>query len=497
MNSLKDLHKLVHSMTMNEKRYFRLFASKMQKESAPHYLQLFEVLNKSDQFDAKDLNKRLEKQSYFPRISYTQNYLHNHIMDVLRQFRKDKYSSNKVLRLIEEVEILFDNGLIRKAHSTLKRARKELDKNMDERLLPIILDWEDTSIRGSWSKKIKEEDKQKLYEDQKESVRSLEYRRKVDKWRSQIVNISNTGLDLRDKELRTKIQEYLNLLEKEEPAAFISKNTQMAAFTGLVIGHFTLGQFKQAIIYLEKQRQIIKEDKALAMNLFVEVMTNYAIIVSQAEEEELFHEILAEIDIYLQTEKGVSAGGKKYLEDSIPALKLLYFIFTRKWQEAHQAAVQFEEILTERGVMSDLQDYVSIAMPIPLAYFHSGDYLGALRMNNELLNNLGVRSGIDLEAYLRMLEVMIHYELGSIQLLPSKLRSLHRFLKTKGRLYGVEKIFLKLFKSVSSHSSSSNKKAAFVKAKDHLEKLVEEDCMEHRTQQQILLLDYLKRRCLL
>ena len=83
-----------------------------------------------------------------------------------------------------------------------------------------------------------------------------------------------------------------------------------------------------------------------------------------------------------------------------------------------------------------------------LAYLHFGArlYDEALDWINQLLNDPEVKTRADIQCFGRLLNLVIHYELGNDQLLEYIGKSTYRFLSNRKRLFKVESTMLKLMR---------------------------------------------------
>ena len=55
-----ELHKLIHSLTPNEKAYLKKFAYKSKNDAENPYLLLFEAILKQEEYDEEALKKKLK-----------------------------------------------------------------------------------------------------------------------------------------------------------------------------------------------------------------------------------------------------------------------------------------------------------------------------------------------------------------------------------------------------------------------------------------------------
>ena len=81
---IEECKKIIESMSMNEKRYFKIFINKNIFGSQNKYLLLFNIININDIINEETLKKHVKEQDYSDKnISYDINYLNkindNHI----------------------------------------------------------------------------------------------------------------------------------------------------------------------------------------------------------------------------------------------------------------------------------------------------------------------------------------------------------------------------------------------------------------------------------
>ncbi|MQP25669.1 hypothetical protein GFJ94_11405 [Flavobacterium sp. LMO8] len=140
---IEDSKKLVDSMSMNEKRYFKIFINKNIFGSQNKYLLLFDILNSNETITEDNLKKHVKKQGYSDKnISYDINYLNKIILRSLNEFHHEKTISLKLQNHIKSVEILFYKGLYDECLKIIRKAKKLSLKNENEILILELLNWE-------------------------------------------------------------------------------------------------------------------------------------------------------------------------------------------------------------------------------------------------------------------------------------------------------------------------------------------------------------------
>lgn len=113
-----DLHTLIHSMSMSEKRHFKLFAKRYGNETNQDYLVLFDAIASQKSYDQESI----EKSGIVKNISVEKNYLYSTILKSLTSYHSHQTTKKKLLEIISGAEVLFQKGLNRQALEQLAKA---------------------------------------------------------------------------------------------------------------------------------------------------------------------------------------------------------------------------------------------------------------------------------------------------------------------------------------------------------------------------------------
>ena len=107
------------------------------------------------------------------------------------------------------------------------------------------------------------------------------------------------------------------------------------------------------------------------------------------------------------------------------------------------------------------------------------DYKRSLKwlVKANISQNYNIRQ--DLECIGRIMEIVLHYELGKIDIMEYRIKSTYRFLSKKQKLYNIEKIILTSIRKLINVNSKQDTKAFFVQLKKSLEPIVK-DPLEKR-----------------
>ena len=102
------------------------------------------------------------------------------------------------------------------------------------------------------------------------------------------------------------------------------------------------------------------------------------------------------------------------------------------------------------------------------------DYKRALKwlVRANISENYNIRE--DLECIGRIMEIVLHYELGKTDIMEYRIKSTYRFLATKQKLYKIEKIILTSIRKLINVNTKQDARKFFIQLKDSLEPVVQD-----------------------
>ncbi|MEM0997078.1 MAG: hypothetical protein AAGN35_08365 [Bacteroidota bacterium] len=166
MPAKDELHRLVHSMSKAEKRYFRIFVKKENK-GPTNYERLFDALLAQDRYDEAAICAQFSGTALARRISAEKNYLFHLVLKTIRLFHSEQNSYFQMRALIDDLHLLYQRRLYRACFRHLRRLRKLVSQH---HYLPGALElhiWE-----------------RRLLKEMPEKQRAVALERLVSEWRS-------------------------------------------------------------------------------------------------------------------------------------------------------------------------------------------------------------------------------------------------------------------------------------------------------------------------
>ncbi|MFT3704943.1 MAG: hypothetical protein QM802_21435 [Agriterribacter sp.] len=468
--STDELFQLIKSLEKAEKRNFKLFVQRNATAPDMKTIQLFDAMDKLDDYDEDTLLKRnpdIKKQ----QLSNLKSHVYRQILASLRILRDENNIQLQLHEYMDYARILYDKGLYLQSLKTLERI-KEFAKEHNQltyRLQALIFE---KKIEALYITRSMENRAEMLAKEVDEADDRL----------SMIGRLSNLSLQLyswyinmghaRDDKDRIAIKSFFeaNLpVNANHYKGFYEKHYLYQSYCWY---GFILQDLLMYYRYCQKWVDAFEHEpimKKVDTQLYIKGMHNLlnAHFVLQNYEkfnttldkfEHFYHSKQANSNdnnrvqsfIYLYTAKL----NKHFLEGSFtPGLKLV---------------PEIEEKISDYRLKMDRHRILVFYYKIACLYFGSGDNEKAIEYLNKIINwKVDLRT--DLQCYSRLLHLIAHYELGNYDLLEYLIKSVYRFMAKMQNLSVVEEEIFSFLKK-SFRLDKKQIKTAFTSLKSKLEK---------------------------
>jgi hypothetical protein len=167
MTPSEELHQLIQSMNMSEKRYFKIYSSRHVIGNGNNYTKLFDAVGKQKIYDEAAIKKLFKGETFVKHLPSEKNYLYHNVLDSLGFFYKEKTFLARYCNILIAIEILYSKGLFEQCKKLINKSKKEAYSIEKFSILLLILRWE-TLIY------IKDEEEKNLYKNFDEEIRILD-----------------------------------------------------------------------------------------------------------------------------------------------------------------------------------------------------------------------------------------------------------------------------------------------------------------------------------
>jgi len=466
-----DLYRIIKSLSSQEKRYFKLFAKEEGDDLS--YVRLFDAIDSLEFYDESKVMQILEKKGKIKNLSRVKNYLQETIFKFLEQHYSDYSVAVELQRLIQRIEILFSKRLFGLASKTIQKAEQLATKAQRNTYLLLIQHWKyQVDFENANEKNLNTYLKEGYFAEQQtiEVCKNIVEYRRLNTRLMLITSFSNVDSKAREREFKNLLADpYL----KDESKAIAIPTKELYY---KILGHiyFWLQDWKKCFETKKRSIELFEkfpsEEQSQLTDYILDIGTAMGALYYLGKTNELlFYKNKVE----------------RLMQDLPPKVKTAriynaYMNVTNNYISTLVLLLDMKEALKEsEKLSSDIQKYGmedSIRIfnyHFCLICFHMGDFHKALRYSNKIINSEKNQSRLDIFNWVKVLNVLVHYELGNEDLLAPLCKSTANYLLKKEALNPVYKLLLDFISAISlAEFSESEKKKRFTELKKELDKTI-------------------------
>jgi len=463
-----DLFDLIKSLSKQEKRYFKLYASRHVIGKQNTYVRLFDTIEKQKEYDEVKIKKKFEGETFVKQLHVTKNYLYNLILNSLRQFNEAK-SEDKFPMLIRNVQLLIDKGLYKQSEKLLKRARKTALENEQFLQLLEVYKWEHRITHGSKDSKGLKQYIDVDFQQELEALDKYKNYLQFQLLHDQVFYRYWKKGSLRKQADKEALQQLFQQELYENAQNAYSFSAKMFYHNARFSYHYLAGELDKCYEHIRQQvalyENLNKSNKlGKRINRYIGSLNNLFVIQKQMGKEK---ESLQTI----QQMRKLSPNSKKAKADIIASsyiLEIDLYLSKGKFSKGIQKLQGLEVDLKNQFDKLDVQQRLILFYNLAYLYFGAGKFNRALDWINLLLNDPDLKKREDIHSFGNILNLLIHYELGNDDLLEYIVKSTYRFLSKRKLLFKVESIMLQFLKKYPNWINQQQMQSAFQGLHDEL-----------------------------
>ena len=475
MRGSDELFKLIKSLDKNEKRYFKLLTGKYETAKESNYVTLFDAIDAMDEYDEEKLKKKFRDKKLLKNLASEKNHLQRLILRSLRNYSPEPTIDNKIKDMIREAEFLHKKALHEQSVKTLAKAR-EMAIAYERHLLlleihqaegMLILNTEDTEQLKDHLGKKNEEVREQFVN----AMNLFEFR--SNHLRSFLFNKAH-GYDGRNKELVNAFKKMLSHELYTADTKAISFEAKQYFYFMKMVYHRTIRDYDNTLLYSRKNMELFQSNPMMASEMqhqHVAAVINYCLSELEMGDYDGCLDTLEKLRALPYTAQSI-----RLKIDSTYYPGILSLLIERgDFQRISEYMPEIKSFLTKNKGRFNPSKEMLFLWNICICYFGAAQYREALRWLNKLMNDQEfAETRIDLHAYARIVNLMIHYELNNFDLIENLLRSTGRYLNKKNFMYHLEEALIRFFGKVISTSSDKERKKELSDLKDSLRKVLVE-----------------------
>lgn len=464
------LYNLVKSLSGSEKRYFKLFVTTKEKGNNK-YARLFDAIDAQIAFDDEELRQSIYGDAPIETRKYSElkSYLYDLILKSLQSYDEKSSVDYKLKNMLLAVRTLFKRSLFEDCKDILKKAKKTAREYEDFNTLIEILDWEKRIAYTQTDIAFLDKELNRISDEEKKYIEQLN---NVSAYRSVFFKILVSlrkdyygKSDQQKKELERAVGS--PLMKSIEEAS--SNKAKILFYRIQSIYFFANSEFnkfydtsKLLLNFMENNDRLLKED----VSEYISALNNHIVscgILKNYKEVRGTLEKLSKVRPITKDDT-VKIGRQYYMNKF--RLCITSGEFAEGLEELKKHLKEIEK--ADKKLFNKNSFYFQYFC----IYFGSEDFNSALNVLNEWLSVMaGSVERKDLQSLARILNLIIHYELGNTILLDSLLRSTYRYLNKENRLSEIEKKLMNFIKEANQIQSKKENKQALEKLRADFEGL--------------------------
>ncbi len=445
MAESSDLFQLIHSLSMSEKRYFKIFASRHVIGKENNYVKLFDAVDSQKESNDSELKKMIKNSPITKNLPRHKHYLFNLILRSLNAFRADSSSDARFREMMRSVEILFEKGLYKQCWKFLKRAKEittQLEK-IPEQL--AVAGWEQNLL----SKSSQYEELDKSLTNDLLLIKEFEEERLVKKnvysVYSRVVKMGIARSDYDIDQLRKLV--YKPILLESKVKNFWSKHLMYVAHS---LYFNTIGDYEsyhecnEKIVNLfESKPQFIRDRP----NLYVVSLNN---LCNSKIETERYNEITAVINKLRSIPENYNITIHRNTQANIvfysTRIEVVCYLIKGEFEKAKKIIEEAQTDIKKNRAFVAKSGELTFYFDAAYTYFINGEHHNCLKWLNQILNDSEIKVREELHSISKIFSLIVHFELGNFALIDYIIRSTYGQMLKQDKLFPIEHVMIKFFR---------------------------------------------------
>jgi hypothetical protein len=447
---------LIKSLTMSEKRYFKIYSERHTIGEQNKYVALFDKLDKVDEENDVEIKQSLkEKLINTDFISADKNYLYQLILKSLNGFHDSKTYNLQIKETLISIEILFHKGLYQECLKLISKAEAMAEECENFQLMIDILIWKKKCSGYSFGLKKAAEvnlsiDKYILLINNLKTITDLYY----ESYSLQINNEKRA-----EKEIIKKIE---NILKKPE----LKSENNALSFSAKVFYHLTYSNYYNLIDFKEKELEhlqklinIVNESKTYAIENPLDYVSIYNRLLGIKKHflspsffsdiktlKEFCNNILIRKEIIVQ---------RVFVHTNTNEIE--YYLINNKFHEALNKIKEIEKEILKYNIDVEPYHLIYFYYLHAITLVFTGEYHKSLKYINNVINNFKNESRPQVFLRVQVLNVIVHYELKNNQLALSLSKQVLKKNVIQKILIESEEKLLKVFTIIAGEKKLTHK----------------------------------------
>ncbi len=441
------LYDLVHSLSKSEKRYIKVQAGSGDKD----YLRLMDALLIQRVYDEEKLVRKYEGANFIKHLSVNKRYLYDLILKSLVRFGQ-KSLEDKVFEKMSAANILMEKNMFQAAFNELRKGRKVAERyELFE--LQFMLDGIEKNLLSQ--RNFKNKDKDTLHHIYNAEMYNLEQlKNTTEYWYlfQQLVQFQMQFQKIQTEEQKRYIKTIVEAPKFKEESLATNFKSKVYYFQANATYQFMIGNVQEAYKINGRFLELM-ENHPHFLNIYAE---RYLATINNMLIDSLMigkYDVLEEgINRLSTTTKRPEFRTIKNIEARVFRQRYLLLINWSLSQKDFRKALdwipEIEEGLNTFGKKIEKHHRITFYYLCAYLLFLNGKYEQALEWNYRIIDEPKQDVVKEIFYFARVLNLLLHYELGNHTLLESLLLSTPKYLRSKREIYETEKALFRFLRKI-------------------------------------------------
>jgi len=492
------LFQLIKGMSSHEKRYFNLVSSVPGQKIPRKLILLFNAMDKQLIYDEIAIKNKFASDTYLEKkLSIAKLNLQNSLLKCLRNYHAFFNIDFRLRNFMADIEILFNKGHYDMCNKLIGRMKSIAARHEKWNWQCEAIQYERNVIMAQAYIKTTHDYSIQLQEEELFLLKKTEnfyiYRSIINQ-----IGCLTISEGRRTKEREVLLQLFNHpLLSNEKQALSVKAKIHyhyIKCYYFFNIVRDITSASVHARIRLSLIKQFLLETEEDSM-LYLDGLYRCMLVDYECKDWDNFLPALQEIKVFLNKPvSGISQSVARIAFGYAYSMELNMYQRTGKFNEAVILTTEIEKGIKRYALYLNEEHYSVFYFGIAYSYFGAGHYRNALKWINKLINESDIAMRPDINCMARIINLIVHYELGNEELLQSLVKSTYIFLHKHKRLYKFEDVLLQFIrKKLASVIDHRELMDAFRELHTEL-KRVSEDPFENKQMEEFDLISWLESK---
>lgn len=475
-----DLIQLIKSLTRAEKRHFRLFVRRNQASEDILFLQLFDFLDKHQEYDEVQILKKIPAIKK-RQLSNLKGHLYKQLLTSLRLLNKNYIEEIQLRELLDYARVLYNKGLYRQSLEILEKARHRASLGNYNALAMELVEFEKL-IEGQHITGSIEGRADELTRQSTELSTILYHNNRFSNLALQMYALNLKVGYVRNQKEYFFIKQFFKSKLPEVPIEKLSFWGKIFYCQAFGWYYHMLQDFPMNYRYAQKWIDVFEEEphmKQANLPLYIKGLHN---LLGSLYNVVQYDKFIAALEQFNRLPKEIDFGQDNNIEGLFKTFGFIHNIqkhfMEGSFDEGLKLMPELDKFIESEEYNLDDHRILVFYYLMACMYFSSGDNENAIHYLNLIINQKNPEYREDIQCFARILNLIAHYELGNMRLVEYQVKSVYRFLSKMEDLHEVQREIFRFLRKTPRIQKSATR-SEFIRLKTQLVKL-ESDPFERR-----------------